>query len=114
MEQQSVRNTYKYRLHPTPEQTQAVETVLSRCQALYNVALEQRKTWRERSQGKSTTSLDHCIPDDGVQWRCPIARCWLFTARDRPGRDGWSDLAEARRAGARCTYTHASREPWAS
>ncbi|HEV8190329.1 MAG TPA: helix-turn-helix domain-containing protein, partial [Ktedonobacterales bacterium] len=54
-EQQHVRNTYKYRLHPTPEQTQALETVLSRCQALYNVALEQRKTWRERSQGKSTT-----------------------------------------------------------
>lgn len=46
-----VRNTYKYRLNPTPEQEQKLETVLHRCRMLYNVALEQRKTWWQRGQG---------------------------------------------------------------
>src|SRR5262249_20322362 len=39
-------------------QEQALETVLSRCLTLYNVALEQRKTWWRRGQsgqGKSAT-----------------------------------------------------------
>src|SRR5262249_20085314 len=56
MEQQSVRKTFKYKLAPTPPQEQALETVLSRCWTLYNVALGQRKTWRQREQcgqGKS-------------------------------------------------------------
>jgi putative transposase len=51
MEQQGVRKTYKYRLEPTPEQERVLETVLWRCRALYNAALEQRKTWWERGQG---------------------------------------------------------------
>jgi putative transposase len=51
MEQQSIRKTFKYRLNPTPEQARALEVVLSRCRTLYNVALEQRKTWWERGQG---------------------------------------------------------------
>ena len=58
MEPQSVcmvRKTYQYRLNPTPEQAQALETVLQRCRALYNVALEQRKTWWGRGQGKRAT-----------------------------------------------------------
>jgi putative transposase len=53
MEQQGIRKTYKYRLEPTPHQEQVLETVVWRCRALYNVALEQRKTWWERGQGKS-------------------------------------------------------------
>ena len=46
MEQQRdcVRKCYKYKLTPTPEQEQALGAVLSRCQTLYNVALEQRTT----------------------------------------------------------------------
>ncbi|HKW22157.1 MAG TPA: transposase [Ktedonobacterales bacterium] len=57
MEQQSsgVRKTYKYRLIPTPAQEQALESVLSRCRMLYNVALEQRKTWWARGQEKAAT-----------------------------------------------------------
>ena len=51
MEPQGVRKTYTYRLEPTPEQERVLETVLWRCRALYNAALEQRKTWWERGQG---------------------------------------------------------------
>ena len=56
MEQQtSVLKTYKYKLNPTPAQAQALETVLWRCRTLYNVALEQRKTWWGRGEGKGAT-----------------------------------------------------------
>jgi len=51
MEQQSIRKTYKYRLEPTSDQERVLETVLLRCRALYNAALEQRKMWWERGQG---------------------------------------------------------------
>jgi hypothetical protein len=40
MEQQTMRKAYQYRLEPTLEQAQTLETVLSRCRMLYNVALE--------------------------------------------------------------------------
>jgi hypothetical protein len=40
MEQHTVRKTFKYKLQPTPEQEQTLETVLWRCRMLYNVALE--------------------------------------------------------------------------
>ncbi len=67
MEQQSsnIRKTYKYRLTPTPAQEQALETVLQRCRTLYNVALEQRKTWWERGQGKGATYYQQAteLPD---------------------------------------------------
>src|SRR5260370_13736776 len=52
---QTVRKTFKYRLNPTPEQAEALDTVLWRCRTLYNVALEQRKTWWERGQGIGAT-----------------------------------------------------------
>ncbi len=57
MEEQNggVHLTYKYRLNPTPQQEQALDTILSRCRTLYNVALEQRKAWWERGQGQSAT-----------------------------------------------------------
>jgi putative transposase len=51
----NVRKTYKYKLNPTPTQAQALERVLSRCRTLYNVALEQRKTWWQRGQGVGAT-----------------------------------------------------------
>jgi hypothetical protein len=55
MESQCVHKTFKYKLPSTPAQEQALETVVSRCRTLYNTALEQRKTWWERGQGKPTT-----------------------------------------------------------
>ena len=51
----SVRKTFKYKLMPTQSQARALETVLYRCRTLYNVALEQRKTWWQRGQGISAT-----------------------------------------------------------
>jgi putative transposase len=44
MEQQraSVRKTFKYQLLPTPEQGQALATVLCRCRELYNAGLQER------------------------------------------------------------------------
>ena len=53
MEQYSVRKAYHYRLRPTPTQEQALEIVVARCRTLYKVALEQRRTWWGRGQGKS-------------------------------------------------------------
>ena len=55
MEQRTIRNTYKYKLKPTPEQERVLAEVLWRCRVLYNAALEQRKTWWGRGQGKSAT-----------------------------------------------------------
>jgi transposase len=51
----NVRTAFKYKLKPTPAQTQVLETVLHHCRTLYNAALEQRKTWWERGQGKSAS-----------------------------------------------------------
>jgi putative transposase len=49
MEQQAVRKTFKYKLHPTPQQDWELGRVLGLCRMLYNVALEQRITaWRRR------------------------------------------------------------------
>jgi transposase len=55
MDTQSVRKTYKCRLYPTPEQERALDAVLWRCRALYNVALEERKTAWERCAVSPTT-----------------------------------------------------------
>jgi putative transposase len=48
MDQQSVRKTYKYKLMPTPDQEQALATVVWRCRELYNAGLEERKAAWER------------------------------------------------------------------
>jgi putative transposase len=48
MEPQTVHKAYKCRLYPTPEQERVLATILWRCRALYNVALEERKTAWER------------------------------------------------------------------
>ena len=55
MSEYSGRRAYKYKLQPTPAQTQVLETTLWRCRTLYNCALEQRKTWWQRGEGKSPT-----------------------------------------------------------
>jgi putative transposase len=61
MTQQGIYKTFKYRLLPTPAQAQALEIVLSRCRMLYNTALEQRKTWWQRGQGRSATYYQQAI-----------------------------------------------------
>lgn len=71
MEQQSVRKTYKYRLNPTPAQMQALEVVLWHCRRLYNVALEQRKAWWERGQGKSATYYQQKAELPDLKAVCP-------------------------------------------
>ena len=55
MSEYSGRRAYKYKLCHTSAQEQALETTLWRCRTLYNVALEQRKTWWQRGEGKSPT-----------------------------------------------------------
>jgi putative transposase len=72
MEQQtSVRKTYKYKLTPTPAQEQALEAVLSRCRTLYNVALEQRKTWWGRGEGKGATYYQQKAELPDLKAVCP-------------------------------------------
>jgi len=51
----SGRKAYKYKLEPTPAQEAMLDTTLYRCRTLYNAALEQRKTWWDRGEGKSPT-----------------------------------------------------------
>ncbi len=43
MDRQGTRKTFKYKLHPTPDQDRALEHVLWRCRELYNAGLEERK-----------------------------------------------------------------------
>src|SRR5262245_13222284 len=71
MEPQSVRKTYTYKLVPTPQQERALQSILQRCRALYNVALEQRQTWWRRGQGKSATYWQQAgeLPD--LKMACP-------------------------------------------
>src|SRR5262245_55951527 len=73
MEQQSsrVRKTYQYKLKPTPEQKQALETVLWRCRMLYNTALEQRKIWWERGQGLSASYYQQKAELPDLKAACP-------------------------------------------
>ena len=52
---ETVRKTMKYKLKPTPGQARQLEAVLWHCRALYNVALEQRKTWWQRGQQIAAT-----------------------------------------------------------
>jgi putative transposase len=70
VEQQSVRKTYRYRLNPTPAQAHVLDIVLWRCRMLYNVALEQRKTWWERGQGQSATYYQQKAELPDLKWEC--------------------------------------------
>jgi putative transposase len=71
MEQQGVRKTYKFRLIPTPAQAQELETILSRCRKLYNVALEQRKICWQRGQGKTVTYYQQAMELPDLKALCP-------------------------------------------
>ena len=48
MDQQTVHKTFKYKLNGTPEQERELARVLGLCRSLYNTALEQRITARQR------------------------------------------------------------------
>jgi putative transposase len=69
--EQTVHKTLKYQLMPTPVQEQALEVALSRCHTLYNVALEQRKTWWERGQGVSATYYQQAMELADLKAACP-------------------------------------------
>jgi putative transposase len=70
MEPERVRKTYKYRLHPTPEQEQALETVVWRCRTLYNTASEERQTAWERARVSVTYYQQEAeLPD--LKANCP-------------------------------------------
>jgi putative transposase len=71
MEQYSVRKTYQYKVMPTPQQEQALETVLLRCRTLYNCALEQRRTWWGRGQGKSASYYQQATELPDLKAACP-------------------------------------------
>jgi putative transposase len=66
-----VRKTFKYKLKPTPDQGRALEAVVGHCHALYNTALEQRKTWWARGQGKSATYYQQKAELPDLKAACP-------------------------------------------
>jgi putative transposase len=68
---QTIRKTCKYKLKPTPDQERTFQLVLSRCRALYNAALEQRKTWWERGQGKRATLYRQRAELPDLKAACP-------------------------------------------
>src|SRR5262249_51824799 len=53
--QTTVRQTVKYQLKPTPQHTGVLEQTLVVCRTLYTGALEQRRTWGGRGQGRAAT-----------------------------------------------------------
>ncbi len=67
----STRKTFKYRLYPTLAQERALETVVWRCRTLYNVALEQRKAWWGRGQGKSASYYQQKAELPDLKVACP-------------------------------------------
>jgi putative transposase len=69
MEQQDVHKTYKFRLMTTPPQE--LDTILARCQKLYNVALKQRKICWQRGQGKTVTYYQQALEVSDLKARCP-------------------------------------------
>ena len=67
----SIHKTYKYHLNPTPAQEHALGLVVSRCHTLYHVALEQRKTWWDRGQGKGATYYQQKAELPDLKAACP-------------------------------------------
>ncbi len=59
------RKTFKYKLQPTLQQAAVLEGTLRLCRALYNCALEQRRTWWGRGQGRAATHAQQAaeLPD---------------------------------------------------
>jgi putative transposase len=66
----TVRKTFKYKVMPTPEQEQELETVLWRCRRLYNTAVEERKTAWER-RGVSVTYYQQKAELPELKAACP-------------------------------------------
>jgi putative transposase len=66
-----IRKTYKYRLILTSEHERALEVMLSGCRTLYNVALEQRKTWWQRGQGIGATYYQQAAELPDLKAACP-------------------------------------------
>ena len=66
-----IRKTFKYRLRPTPAQEQSLETFVWRCRVLYNTALEQRRMWWERGQGKSASYYQQKAELPDLKTACP-------------------------------------------
>jgi putative transposase len=64
MDQQraSVRKTYTYKLVPTPEQEQALATILCRCRELYNAGLQERKAAWEMCRVSVTFAMQSAQP----------------------------------------------------
>src|SRR5262252_7116603 len=71
MAEQAVRKTYKYQLVPTHEQVRLLDRTLMLCRHVYNAALEQRKTWWERGQGKSATYYQQKAELPDLKAACP-------------------------------------------
>src|SRR5258708_17545459 len=71
MEPYSLRKPFKYKLKRTPEQEQVLASILQRCCTLYNVALEQRKTWWGRGQGRSATYYQQKAELPDLKVACP-------------------------------------------
>ena len=71
MEQYSVRKTSQYKVMPTLQQEQALETVVLRCRTRYNCALEQRRTWWEHGQGIGATSYQQAMELPDLKAACP-------------------------------------------
>jgi hypothetical protein len=69
MEQQRVRKTFKYRLLPTPEQEQALQTVLWRCRELYNAGLQVRISCFQAGESQLGGLDLHPTPEGG--WAVP-------------------------------------------
>jgi putative transposase len=63
--------TFRYKPVPTPEQAEALETVLTRCRGLDTVALEQRRTWWGRGQGKRATYYQQKAELPDLKAACP-------------------------------------------
>ena len=69
----TIRKTFKYRLTPTPDQEQALETVLWRCRELYNAGLEERKAaWQKCGVSVNFAMQSAQLP--GIKAVCPEYR----------------------------------------
>jgi putative transposase len=64
MDTQTVRKTFKYKLHPTPRQEQAMAFVVRRCRELYNAALQERNEAWEKRRLRVTEAIQSAqLPD---------------------------------------------------
>src|SRR5262249_60977674 len=70
MEEQGIRNTYTYKLKPTPEQERMLDRTLMRCRHVYNAAIgERREAYRMR--GSSLTDYQQKAELPGVKEAMP-------------------------------------------